>query len=73
MIWDNGPESGTVETGLDLGSLNGVGGYDEAILQNGHGVVESITDKTMCFPESECRVVNLCKVVSTSKTDGTMQ
>lgn len=51
MIWDNGPESGTVETGLDLGSLNGVGGYDEAILQNGHGggVVESITDKTMYF------------------------
>lgn len=51
MIWDNGPESGTVETGLDLGSLNGVGGYDAAILQNGHGggAVEFMTDKVMYF------------------------
>lgn len=45
MMWDNGPESGAVETGLNSGSLKGVGGYDEAILQNGHGggAVESMT------------------------------
>lgn len=44
-MWDNGPESGAVETGLNSGSLKGVGGYDEAILQNGHGggAVESMT------------------------------
>lgn len=43
-MWDNGLESGAVETGLDPGSSNGVGGYDEAILQNGHGggAVESM-------------------------------
>lgn len=27
-----------MEVGLELGSLKGVGGYDEAILQKGHGV-----------------------------------
>jgi hypothetical protein len=37
MTWDNGPEPETVEAGLDSGSLKGVGGYDEAMLQNGHG------------------------------------
>lgn len=44
-MWDNGPESGAVEAGLDSGSLKGVGGYDEAILQNGHGggAMESMT------------------------------
>ena len=44
-MWDNGPESGAVETGLTSGSLKGVGGYNEAILQNGHGggAVESMT------------------------------
>jgi hypothetical protein len=36
-MWDNGPESGAVEAGLISGSLKGVGGYDRAILQNGHG------------------------------------
>lgn len=48
-MWDNGLESGAVETGLDSGSLNGVGGYDEAILQNGHGggAMESMTGKIM--------------------------
>jgi hypothetical protein len=37
MMWDNGPESGAVEAGLISGSLKGVGGYDRAMLQNGHG------------------------------------
>ena len=43
-MWDNGPESGAIEAGLISGSLKGVGGYDEAMLQNGHGGggVESI-------------------------------
>lgn len=59
---DNGPESGAVVTGLDSGSLNGVGGYDEAILQNGHGggAVESMMGQNNVFIQSECGAAHLC-------------
>lgn len=36
MRWDNGLASGSKDVGLMSGSLNGIEGYEEAILQNGH-------------------------------------